>query len=148
MKKTKTRPPYHDDGRTRFPQRGAPGAYLIYKESWMGAHALRYVGYSGTDVYKALYRHFQTWNDDREQYRPGAGKRKRVTYPKGGYLVRVVYCRTGAEAQALETALILKHRPPDNLDKFEGYQLNAYADSLLKKEGNAAYLRRDEEDPF
>lgn len=146
MKKTKTGPPYHNDGRTRFPQRGVAGAYLIYKDGiWK---TLRYVGYSSTDVYKALYRHFQTWNDDREQYRPGAGKRKRVTYPKDGYLVRVVYCRTGAEALALETALILKHQPPDNLEKFEGYQLNAYADSLLKKEGSAAYLRRDEEDPF
>ena len=38
-----------------FAARKRPGVYLIYKKG-----VLSYVGYSGTDVYKTMYRHFQS----------------------------------------------------------------------------------------
>lgn len=62
MKRTRLKPPYNDEGRTNFPARHVPGCYLIYRDgAW--DRQLRYVGMSASDVYKALYRHFQVWND-------------------------------------------------------------------------------------
>lgn len=110
LKKSKLKEPYKSHPyfmvhRTSFPKRNSAGVYLIYKND-----VLRYVGFSRSDVYKSLYRHFQKWNDRKQQ---------RVVYEnKTGIKVRVIYCNTGANADRLEKALIIKLKPKDNIDKY------------------------------
>lgn len=80
------------------------GVYLIFRNA-----TLRYVGYSGYNVYKTLYRHFQSWNDPnqiRSVYSPNDEQIK----------VRVIYCNN-SKAKKLESALIIKFQPIDNPDK-------------------------------
>lgn len=135
MKRTKLLRPYKEDGSTTFPARQKRGVYLIYRQTLLGGPVLRYVGYSGVDVYKALYRHFQEWND--RQARLGQ-RDDRVTFsPPGSYRVRVVYCRTKAEASELEQALILKHQPPDNPDKLELYTLTNAGRTMIAQAESA-----------
>jgi len=105
MKKSRLTPPYDNKGRTMYSKRGKIGVYMIYKDN-----VLRYVGYSGNDLYKALYRHFQTWNDKSQQ---------RVVYKQlNDIKVRVIYTRTKQQAANLEKALILKYKPKDNPQQY------------------------------
>lgn len=138
FKRTRLLKPYKEDGSTTFPARNLPGCYLIYKAGGLiSEHSLRYVGYSGRDVYKALYRHFQTWND--RQVARGE-RTERITYdPPGAYRVRVVYTRTAAQARELEKALILANAPPDNPDKLDGYLLTPHGEKLADKAEDAPY---------
>lgn len=104
MKKTKFLEPY-TNGKTTFPKRNTPGVYLIKKDG-----VVRYVGMSRTDVYKTLYRHFQSWDDPRQI---------RVVYKYlKGISVRVVYT-TPDQATKLESALIIKLKPTDNPAKIQ-----------------------------
>lgn len=135
MKRTRRRPPYKPDGRTNFPHRGTPGVYLIYGE---GNEKPTYIGH-GKDVYKPLYRHFQSWTDSTQV---------RVTYPKRGPLVRVIYCRTLQQAQKLEKALVLKYQPKDNPYKFEQYSLTAELDALASSAESAEWMPTGEDAPF
>ena len=145
LRRTRLIPPYKADGSTAFPARQKRGVYLIYRKRILGGPQLRYVGYSGVDVYKALYRHFQQWND--RQARLGQ-REERVTFrPAGSYLVRVIYTRTKDEASKLEEALILKHQPPDNPDKLELYHLTK-AGSSYAAAAEAAPFVDDIEAPF
>lgn len=131
MKRTRTLPPYRSDGRTTFPKRDVPGVYLIHK-----AGQLRYVGFSASSVYKALYRHFQRWNEPR---------RERVTYTQlHDVRVRVIYTRTGQQAAQLERALIVKHRPKDNPNKLKEYVLTSDGRDLLKEAAAAGFAIGDE----
>jgi excinuclease UvrABC nuclease subunit len=102
--------PYKENGKTTFNIQGKPGVYLIYKND-----KLRYIGYSGTNVYKTLYRHFQKWTDKTQV---------RVTYPDlTGITVRIVYTTNGSQASNLERALIVKYSPVDNPNKYLQYNL-------------------------
>lgn len=112
MRRTRLRSPYTPTGRTAFPLRDLPGVYLIYQAS-----SLVYVGYSGSDVYKALYRHFEEWNDRFSTRGP------RITYDRDACKVRVIYCNRPEQAAELERALILTRRPADNPDKLELYEV-------------------------
>lgn len=109
MRSSKYVAPYVN-GRTTFPTRKRPGVYLIRYRG-----ALRYVGYSRVDVYKALYRHFQQWDDRSRAY-------KRATYPRTA-TVRLIYCNA-AQAARLERALILKHQPTDNPNQYEAWEID------------------------
>lgn len=101
--------PYQANGRTTFGIRGKPGVYLIYK-----AGEVVYVGYSGTNLYKAMYRHFQRWNDPNQN---------RVTYSDlSNITVRVVYTNNSYRAERLEKALINRYQPPDNTVTYQGAQ--------------------------
>lgn len=82
------------------------GVYLIKNKN---SGEVVYVGYSGTNLYRTLYRHFQEWND-REQ-------RRRV-YPKNSYKVRIIVC-TPAQAERLEKYFINKIKPKDNNFQYE-----------------------------
>jgi excinuclease UvrABC nuclease subunit len=68
-----------------------------------------YVGYSGTNLKKTLYRHFQNWND-REQ--------ERFVYPKTGLKVKI-YQAGKITAPKLEKFLIDKYKPKDNKLKYK-----------------------------
>jgi hypothetical protein len=59
--KTKFLPPYDENGKTNFPSRKRTGVYLI-KENGI----IVYVGYSGKDLYKTMYRHFEQWTGKQE----------------------------------------------------------------------------------
>jgi len=102
-------PPYYfkDNAMRRsatFNERNKSGVYMIYKNK-----VLRYVGFSASNVYKSLYRHFEEWND-RQQ--------KRVTYTNlKDIKVRVIYC-SPTRAYSLEKALIIKLKPKDNPLKY------------------------------
>jgi hypothetical protein len=111
MRRTKYLPPYTDTGRTTFPARQRAGVYVIRK-----AGRLRYIGFSRSDVYKALYRHFQTWND---RSRPDP----RIVYRNlGDVTVRVIYTDSAQQAGRLERALIIRFTPPDNPQQLLDYQ--------------------------
>ena len=113
MKLTKTFKPYTKEGRcTLQPKEGTrAGVYIIGKKI-NGKPQIVYVGYSATNLYKTMYRHFQNWNDTSQQ---------RVTYKQlSDVFIRVVFCG-GQKAALLEEALILKYKPRDNNLKLELY---------------------------
>lgn len=101
--------PYQANGKTTFNLRNRTGCYMIYR-----GDVLLYIGYSGTDLYKTLYRHFQKWND-KTQVRVTYSNLKDIT-------VRVIYTTTKNHAQRLEKALINKYKPKDNPQKYEAYE--------------------------
>jgi hypothetical protein len=109
MKVLKFVPPYSLDGKnkTRFPERGKTGVYLIKENG-----KIVYIGYSQYDLYKTMYRHFQQWNHTGQEV---------VSYNAQGndnYTVRIVYC-TPDQASRLEKYLISKHKPRDNAQTYE-----------------------------
>jgi excinuclease UvrABC nuclease subunit len=111
-----------------------PGVYLIFKNE-----KIVYVGFSSYNIYKTLYRHFQTWNDPTQQ---------RVVYSKNdpSIKVRVIYC-SPTKAKKLESALILKYKPKDNPEKYD----NLIMDKKEKKvliEVNNEFITINEDLPF
>jgi len=109
MKIFKFLPPYKKDGKTNFPQTvNRTGIYVIKENG-----KIVYVGFSGYNLYKTMYRHFQSWHHKTQDV---------VSYKslmsRNEYTVRVVYCTT-KQAAALEKALIKKHRPRDNEMKYK-----------------------------
>lgn len=110
--------------------RRRPGVYMIKVNG-----TLRYIGYSGTHVYKTLIRHFQAWDDPRQV---------RITYPRATYVTaRVIYTNTARQAAALEKALIIKYQPTDNPEKYRQAVLD-----LEEKEIINEYHAADVEAPF
>lgn len=103
--KTKRFIAYTNDKPT-FKQLNKTGVYFIFNKKG----ELQYIGYSATCIYKAMYRHFQSWSDRRQQ---------RFTYPRNS-LVRLILT-TPKRAQELEKYLILKMQPPDGLQKYTAY---------------------------
>jgi excinuclease UvrABC nuclease subunit len=136
--------PYKKDGKTAFPNlQKKSGVYLIKENG-----KLSYIGYSANDLYKTMYRHFQSWA--KTEYKGGKviPAQYRVSYlhkmKRNKYTVRIVFC-TAKQAQRLEKALILKHKPKDNANKYDKYTLDFYD---LKMQSD--YLNADvfEEAPF
>lgn len=138
VRRTPWASPYTDDGRTRFPVRDRPGVYLIRPATFLWGEPVVYVGHSRKDVYKTMYRHFQTWNDRTRS------REKRVTYPRSGYEVRIIWTRTGEQAVQLEAALILKLQPRDNPNKLAGYQLTSDGRKFAELAASARTIPTDE----
>lgn len=136
MKRTRRRPPYKPDGRANFPARGRSGVYLIHDDDGR----IVYVGFGRKDVYKALYRHFQQWND--------SSGRTRTTFDRDASTVRVVYTANARQAERLERALILKHRPEGNPDKMEQHELTDALDALADAAMRSPFAKREEDAPF
>lgn len=112
MKVFKFIAPYKANGKTNLPEAvNRSGVYLIKKDG-----VLVYVGYSESNLYKTILRHFQTWNDKQSP--------ERLSYKnqmnRAKFTVRVVFT-TPKRAAALEKALILKYNPKDNFLKYENY---------------------------
>ena len=126
MKKSTFISPYNKQGKANYKTVRKAGVYLIKENS-----KLVYIGMSVTDVYKTMYRHFQTWNDRQQP--------ERVTYKsdlkRNNYTVRIIYC-TSKQASALETALIIKHKPRDNENKYNNYKLNSYDKQVIETYNN------------
>jgi excinuclease UvrABC nuclease subunit len=113
MKKTKLIEPYYlhpvtKTKKTVFNKRNLIGVYEIWKNG-----ELRYVGVSTHDLYKTMYRHFQSWD---------VTTQTRVQYKQlAGIKVRVIYCNTPTQALNLEKALIIKKKPKDNPHQYNLY---------------------------
>jgi excinuclease UvrABC nuclease subunit len=79
------------------------GVYFIRNKS---TKEILYIGMSGSNCYKALYRHFHYWND----------KIQRVTYsPQDSNIeIRICICKTATLAANLERRLIKDLLPKEN----------------------------------
>lgn len=151
MRKSKFTRPYDNKGRTAFSMSklSRSGVYIIKRSG-----KIVYVGMSKSSVYKALYRHFQIWNDNREESRtsknPYSRYYERVTYYTKtnkdnnfiDFTVRVVLC-TPKQAEHLEKMLIIKYNPKDNGTKYVQYTANSYSKEVLELFGTT-----NEEPPF
>lgn len=114
MKVFKFLPPYKENGRTNFPEtQNRTGVYLIKENG-----KIVYVGKSGYNLYKTLYRHFQEWNHKYQEVISYKGP----MYSRRKYTVRVIYC-TPKQANALEKKLIMKYVPRDNTQKYDLFNL-------------------------
>lgn len=106
--------PYKSSGRTQFPEsKGKTGCYLIKEND-----RLVYVGYSASNLYKTLYRHFEQWNHRVQEVVTYWGQLSRKRYT-----VRIIYC-TASQAARLEKMLIIKYRPRDNENKYRNHEIN------------------------
>ena len=123
MRKYKFFTPYQKSGKTTFPEtQQKSGVYLIKEND-----RLVYIGMSATNLYKTLYRHFEVWNHRTQQvvsYKSRMAKNK--------YTVRVILC-TSNQAVKLERALIKKHKPRDNENKYARYEITLPDLNLVKQ---------------
>ena len=110
------------------------GVYLIKSNR---SEKIVYIGYSATQLYKTLYRHFQTWNDSQQP---------RKVYSKFGYTVRVI-ATTARRAALLEAYLIKSIQPRDNKDKLEllSKTQETEAAEILQQ---TPYISKEEDFPF
>jgi len=132
IKKIKWSAPYLSDGKTTFKNAlNKSGVYLIKENG-----KVVYVGYSGNNLYRTMYRHFQQWT---------AGQHV-VSYAnrlkRNDYKVRVIYC-TATQAGKLEKALIHKHQPRDNNKVDNSYEIDNSTSDLLD-----ILTNKEEEAPF
>lgn len=141
--KTKEAPPYYKKSgamrqSTTFNLRNVPGVYLIYKND-----RLVYCGFSKTNVYKTLYRHFQEW---------GTSNQVRTVYTNlKGITCRVIYCKNGNQASRLEKAIIIKHKPKDNQNKYDLYTTDKKEEeiyNIVTGEPEKDIIYNQEADPF
>jgi excinuclease UvrABC nuclease subunit len=117
--RTKAFTPYNKEGKANFPARNKSGVYLIYK-----GETLTYIGHSKSDLYKTMYRHFQSWEDKTQV---------RVSYKQESlYKVRVIYC-SPTNAMKLEKALIIKYKPKDNPEKYDLFTLNQKEKEIIRE---------------
>lgn len=143
MKLSRLIEPYKENGKTNLGFcNGKAGVYLIYRDG-----KLRYVGYSGYNLYKTLTRHFQEW-DSKKNFKTG------ITYVRDlkwyHFQVRVCIC-SPARAEKLEKALIVKYQPKDNVDKLKGHEITPAEQKAYRDFNNAPALTKkelEEEVPF
>jgi hypothetical protein len=74
------------------------GVYFIRNKK---TKKILYVGYSGYNLYKTIYRHFQKWTD--QQYRATFDKKN------NDYQLQIIFCKT-KQAQRLENYFIKKYK--------------------------------------
>ena len=97
--------PYNEKGKPTFKKRNVKGVYIIRNKK-----DILYIGYSGTDLYKTMYRHFQKWNDKSQI---------RIEYNNTNNLkIDIILTSTKLQASRLEKALIIKYKPKDNPEQY------------------------------
>lgn len=115
----------------------SPGIYFIKNTTG----EICYIGFSGYNVEKTLFRHFQDWND----------KHERITYDgRRNYKARII-TTTKAKAAVIEKVLILKYRPKDNPLKYHAYKFSEHEKRTAKsvlKEQKKDFTGIDTTDPF
>ena len=121
MAKIKPLPPYDHRQKPTFKLQNVPGIYIIFK-----AGKIIYVGYSRSNLYKTMYRHFQAWNDKTGQYRTVITDLSQVK-------VGVIYTKSGRLAKLLESAYILKHKPEMNANVYNGFIMDDKEKAALKQ---------------
>lgn len=133
MIKTRLYSAYTKTGKTTFPARKKTGVYIFYK-----SNQPVYVGKSENDVYKALYRHLQKWNDQEQT---------RIVYNSDEIKIRVVYC-TALQARKLESALIKKYNPVDNLNQAEPESFTEKTLQQIQEDFFGSYAESIDDLPF
>lgn len=126
--------PYIGKKTSRKDLRKKKGCYLIrLKET----RKLIYIGMSGSCLYKALYRHFQVWEDQR-----------RVTYEdRTSVEIMTVETETKREAVYLEMLLIQMFDPRDNRKKYSREELDG-ARRMITKMESPVTQPKEEDLPF
>ena len=89
------------------------GCYLIKDRN----DKIVYVGYSETNIYKTLTRHFQKWKDISRTHQT------RFYYDRELFTVKIYFCHY-ILAAILEKYFIQKHDPKDNKHKYEEINFN------------------------
>ena len=114
MKKSKFTEPYkkvNKQDKTNFRNTWKKsGAYIIKDKN---TNKILYVGSSRTNLYKTMYRHFQSWED----------KQKRAVYGKYKTKVRVILT-SPQRARNLEIGLVKKYSPRDIDNKYRQLEIN------------------------
>jgi excinuclease UvrABC nuclease subunit len=82
------------------------GVYIIKRNS---TNEIIYVGYSGNNLYRTIYRHFQEHNDKEQE---------RFLFTKYSCTIRVLLS-TPIQAEKWEKVLILKYNPKFNKNKYD-----------------------------
>lgn len=121
--------------------RNVGGIYIIYDANLK----VKYVGMSSNNLYRTMYRHFQSWND-RTQIR--------ITYNPDKVKVAVCYCTDLEKIYKLEKALIIKYRDKvklDNPNQYRSEESDKKATNVLNEytdlETNPV-IKADEEDNY
>ncbi|MBN2664800.1 MAG: GIY-YIG nuclease family protein [Bacteroidales bacterium] len=106
--------PYNKEGKTNLIKltRHQYGVYLIKSKR---TNEIVYIGHSSSNLYKALYRHFQYYNDENSQNRTYYGN-------KQGYEVAVILT-SKKQAPKVEISLIKEYKPRDAFLKYENYEI-------------------------
>lgn len=123
--KSRQYPPYAANGSTNFRYTSEkPGVYMIYRNE-----RLVYIGYSGNNLYRTMYRHFQRWSCKKCNLKwIGISYYSQMSSHK--FTVRVCLTNTATQAANLEKALILKYQPADNKDKLQNYAPTKAIDTI------------------
>ena len=128
-------------------QKTGAGVYFIYENG-----KLAYIGFSGTDVKKTMYRHFQKWNDLRHPENKRRDRIERVSYFEGfknaDFKCRVIFCKNAAQAARFEIALIKKFKPRDNSLKMDFDSMVEYTKTLKEIDKAAEVAAPLEDAPF
>jgi excinuclease UvrABC nuclease subunit len=123
---------------TTFNLRNVGGVYIIFKKNTMV-----YCGYSKTNLYKTLYRHFQEWK---------TSSQVRTIYKNlNDITVRVIYCKDGNQASRLEKAIIIKYKPRDNTNKYNQYTMDFKEKEIFDLVSGLKVqpiIQNEEENPF
>lgn len=137
--------PSHKNGRPTFKRKAfsRAGVYLIREKAGLFTPAkIIYVGMSMNNLYRTIYRHFQDWNDKRQQ---------RYTYNKNTHEIAVLLLQP-AKVQLMEDRLIYFLRPRDNKQKIESLFSEKQAAAVIEKqvEEAAQYTGRviSDDEPF
>lgn len=117
------------------------GVYFIKEDG-----VITYIGMSKSNVHKALYRHFQVWNDNRNRYMPKEvfPPYERTTYVDTRhtkkYEVSIINCNNPYHAAILEKIYIQKHQPRDNKEKYEIFKEERLSARIVQEIDNNYYL--------
>jgi hypothetical protein len=99
------------------------GVYFIRNKK---TNKILYVGFSGYNLYKTIYRHFQSWQD-RRQYRATFDKKNT------DYQLQIIFCKP-KQAQRLEEYFIKKYKEIGQAS-FNNYQYTT-KDNIIKTNNN------------
>ena len=89
--------------------RNVGGVYIIYDLNLK----VKYIGMSGNNLYRTMYRHFQDWK---------SSDQVRVTYNPEKVKIAVTYCTDEEKIYKLEKALIIRYRDKYKLDNPNQYR--------------------------
>ena len=122
--------PYNESGqKTNFYKvtKAKSGVYFIRSKKTKETY---YIGYSSSNLYKALYRHFQYHNENNAYY-SGDGTQKRIYYADRFKYEIMLGLTSKQNAPKLERHLILEQQPRDCTIKYDYYieKMNETADS-------------------
>jgi len=106
--------PYNEKGKTNLKKltNHRFGVYCIRNKK---TQEILYIGHSSSNLYKTLYRHFQTYNDTHKQFR--------AYYPNRNNIEVSVILSRKTHAPKIEMSLIKEYKPVDAVLKYEDSEI-------------------------